>query len=264
MPSRRRLLITAGGLAVVLAGGGLYAVERLFGRLLHGRAMRSFMGIPSSDRSRAAVERVTPRLAADLAAKGLAPGAPLFVRVFKEEKELEVWLLDAKTPAAAYRLFHKYPILSLSGALGPKLAEGDCQAPEGFYSVAGRQLNPLSRFHLSFDIGYPNEYDRFHGRTGSAIMVHGGSASIGCFAMGDAAIEEIYTLAETALRGGQDAFAVHVFPFRMTDARLQAARNERWVEFWRNLKAGYDCFEGTRVPPRVTVENGRYGFTPCA
>lgn len=188
---------------------------------------------------------------------GLRYGAPVFVRVLKEEKELEMWV-EVKE-GERWKLFRKWRIAGMSGKPGPKLKEGDLQAPEGFYEVGMKQLNPMSRFHLSFNVGYPNAYDRFHGRTGSLIMVHGSNVSIGCFAMTDPVIEEIYLLVEAALKGGQEAVKVQVFPFRMTPEKMAAVEGE-WAGFWREaLWPGYERFEKTGVPPEVGVREGRYG-----
>ena len=148
-----------------------------------------------------------------LRAQGLALGAPVFLRIFKLESELEIWM----EKDGRYRLFATYPICLWSGRLGPKLAEGDHQAPEGFYAVTKEELNPNSRWHRSFSLGFPNEFDRALGRTGSFIMVHGGCQSIGCFAMTNTVVDEIWRLVTSALDGGQPAFNVQVFPFRMTE-----------------------------------------------
>jgi murein L,D-transpeptidase YafK len=146
--------------------------------------------------------------------------------------------------------------------LGPKRQLGDGQASEGFYYVRPIQLNPLSTFHLSFNLGYPNRYDRIHGRTGSALMVHGSCVSIGCYAMTDSVIEEIYTLADAAFNNGQPFFRVHLFPFRMTKGNMERHQDSAWIEFWRNLREGYDYFENTFKPPNVLVRNRRYVFEP--
>jgi murein L,D-transpeptidase YafK len=212
--------------------------------------------VPSSARSRAAIERVRPNLEAELRAKGLEFGAAIFIRVFKASQALEVWVEQADE----FVLFKTYDICTYSGDLGPKLRTGDRQSPEGFYFVPPDRLNPWSRFHLSFNLGFPNAYDRAHGRTGSYLMIHGDCVSIGCYAMTDPAIEEIYALADGALRNGQPFFRVHIFPFRMTEANLKSHRSSRWADFWRNLKKGYEWFERTRRPPDVEVENGRYVF----
>ena len=189
-----------------------------------------------------------------LKAQGLALGAPVFLRIFKLESALEIWM----EKDGRYQLFTTYPICLWSGRLGPKLAEGDRQAPEGFYSVTREELNPNSRWHRSFSLGFPNEFDRAHGRTGSFIMVHGGCQSIGCFAMTDDVVDEIWRLVTAALDAGQPAFNVQVFPFRMTEQNLAARRGNQWSGFWADLKKGYDAFERTHVPPVVSVCDGRY------
>ena len=212
--------------------------------------------VSSSRRSRKFVARVAPMLVKDLQAQSLSYGSPVFIRIFKEERELEVWLRAGDR----FQLFRTYSIAAMSGKLGPKLQEGDGQAPEGFYFVPPSHMNPKSRFHLSFNLGYPNAYDRAHGRTGSALMVHGGQASVGCFAMTDPKVEEIYALAEAALRNGQRFFRVHSFPFRMTAGNLARHPDSRWQPFWANLKEGYDFFEDSGLPPDVVVGNMRYSF----
>ena len=189
--------------------------------------------------------------------KGLRLGAPVFIRIFKLESELEVWL----EKNGRYRHFATYPICLWSGRLGPKLQEGDRQAPEGFYSVGKEQLNPNSRWHRSFNLGFPNEYDRAHGRTGTFLMVHGGCLSIGCFAMTDPVVDEIWRLVTAALDGGQPRFDVQVFPFRMTDRNLKLRSGDRWSQFWADLQRGYDAFERNRIPPQVHVCDGRYVIT---
>jgi len=209
-------------------------------------------------RSRAAVERVQPELVRDLAAKKLKFGAPIFIRIFKASKELEVWVDNGDR----FVLFRTYPICTYSGALGPKTREGDMQAPEGFYFVNAGRMNPASSYHLSFNLGYPNAFDRHHKRTGGLLMVHGHCVSIGCFAMTNARIEQIYALAEAALRGGQPFFRVHSFPFRMSDDEMQRYRRSPHLAFWQNLKTGYDYFEQHRRPPNVEVRRGYYVFEP--
>lgn len=184
------------------------------------------------------------------------PGAPLFMRIFKQENILEVWMQRGDR----YALYKKYPICFYSGGLGPKLRSGDKQSPEGFYRVYPRSMNPNSQYHLSFNLGYPNEYDRAHGRTGSLLMVHGDCVSSGCYAMTDRQIEEIYRLAEAAFKNGQPHFQVHIFPFRLTADNLQAHQQSPWYTFWANLKEGYDLFEASRQPPAVSVSARRYAF----
>jgi murein L,D-transpeptidase YafK len=212
----------------------------------------------TSDRAATALARTRPELEQALAAKGLRFGDPVFLRAFKEERLLELWLLQRETQR--YVLFRSWPIAAASGELGPKLAEGDNQVPEGCYFVTPDRLNPRSQFHLAFNIGYPNAYDQAHQRTGSSIMIHGAACSIGCLAMTNAKIEDIYTLCAAALRNGQPFFRVHIFPFRLTPERLAAAAGQPSVNFWKNLQQGYELFERDRLPPAVTVENLRYVF----
>ena len=199
-------------------------------------------------------------LSGRLTAQGLAFGAPVFVRIFKREFELELWMQRGDR----FERFAIYPICRWSGDLGPKLQEGDWQAPEGFYTVTAKALNAASRWHRAFDLGYPNAFDRAHGRTGSLLMVHGGCASVGCFAMTDPVIEELWRLITAALNGGQQRFHVHVFPFRMTPENLANPQNPRWGAFWRDLERGYAAFEATHVPPTIAVCAGRYIVAPSA
>lgn len=190
-----------------------------------------------------------------LGRKGMTAEAPIFVRIFKEESELEVW---KQREDGRFYHFKTYPICNWSGDLGPKLKQGDKQAPEGFYTVALNQLNPKSSFYLAYNLGFPNAYDRVHDRTGDFLMVHGKCKSAGCYAMTDALMEEIYAVAREALRGGQPAFHVHAFPFRMTDANMARHAKNQWLPFWKTLKQGYDAFELNRVPPAIAVCEKRY------
>jgi len=190
-----------------------------------------------------------------LGKKGMRSDQPIFVRIFKEESELEIW---KQREDGRFYHFKTYPICNWSGELGPKTREGDRQAPEGFYRVARHQMNPNSQFHLAYNLGYPNAFDRAHGRTGEFLMVHGKCKSAGCYAMTDGLIEEIYALSREAFIGGQDGFEVHAFPFRMTDENLARHRNSPHYAFWQTLKEGYDYFELARVPPAIAVCEKRY------
>lgn len=190
-----------------------------------------------------------------LAKKGMQPGSPVFVRVFKEESELEIW---KQRDDGRFYHFKTYPICTWSGEIGPKLKEGDRQAPEGFYHITPALMNPNSKFYLSFNLGFPNSYDRAWGRTGSSVMVHGKCRSAGCYAMTDAMMEEIYGLTREALKAGQESFQVQALPFRMSDARMTEMKKHKWYSFWRTLKQGYDYFEKHRLPPGVVVCERRY------
>ena len=190
--------------------------------------------------------------------KGMEEDAPIVLRIFKEDGELEVWKKKAET--SRYALLKKYDICKWSGKLGPKFKEGDRQAPEGFYTIAPAQMNPKSSYHLSFNIGFPNAYDRANERSGSHLMVHGACSSAGCYSMTDEQIQEIYTLARQAFQGGQRAFQVQAYPFRMTPANMARHRNDPNMEFWQMLKEGHDHFQVTGQPPKVDVCAKRYVF----
>jgi murein L,D-transpeptidase YafK len=190
-----------------------------------------------------------------LGKKGMDPQAPIFVRIFKEESELEIWKL--KSDGRFYH-FKTYPICNWSGEIGPKLKVGDRQAPEGFYSVSREQMNPDSKYHLAMNLGYPNAYDKAHGRTGEFLMIHGKCKSAGCYAMTDALMEEIYAIARDSFLGGNDTFEVHAFPFRMTEANMASRLNHPAYPFWSTLKEGYDYFELTRQLPAVAVCDRHY------
>ncbi len=193
-----------------------------------------------------------------LAEKGFKRGDPVYVRIFKADLEAELWIKKA----GRFELFAAYPICAWSGRLGPKLAEGDGQAPEGFYTVDKGQLNPNSHYHRAFNLGYPNLFDRAHNRTGALLMVHGGCASIGCYAMTDAGIDELWQIVTAALDAGQERAGFHVFPFRMTEERMAAFAWHPNAEFWRDLKPAYDLFEESRIPPQVSVCDKRYAVQP--
>jgi len=212
---------------------------------------------PSSQRSIKAINSVKNSLKQQLILKGLTYGSPVFIRIFKESNELEVWIENTDKK---YSLFKNYKICIFSGNLGPKIKQGDWQSPEGFYFVTPNQLNPWSSYHLSFNLGYPNRYDRAYKRTGSALMVHGNCVSIGCYAMTDKYIDEIYALVNAALANGQPFFRVHAFPFKLDATRLAKEKDNQWYSFWQNLKEGYDYFEEKGIPPNVEVKNKMYVF----
>jgi len=195
-----------------------------------------------------------------LAAAGVSLGAPVIIRIFKAESELEVWV----GKDGAFVPFATYPICYWSGALGPKLREGDRQSPEGFYTITAGQLHFGDRWRRALDIGYPNVFDQRNGRDGSAILIHGGCDSVGCYAMTEAVKSELFELVSAALQAGQHHVPVAIFPFRMTEDNLVRYGDVRWNAFWRDLKEGYDAFERTHRPPRVTVCERRYHITDAA
>jgi murein L,D-transpeptidase YafK len=188
----------------------------------------------------------------------------VFIRVFKEEEELELWIKNSKN---TYTLFKTYPICSASGRLGPKRKIGDNQVPEGFYHID--RFNPQSNFYLSLGLNYPNASDKILSdkkNPGGDIFIHGNCVSIGCMAMTDDKIKEIYLITVEAKNAGQAIIPVNIFPFRMTEKNMFNARaaygeNKFLIEFWENLKMGFDYFEKMKKLPTVSVNNnGKYVF----
>lgn len=209
------------------------------------------------DHSSRHLSPIPPATLSLMAAKGMTKADPIVIRSFKKEAEMEVWKRGSD---GKYALLKTFPICRWSGQLGPKVKEGDRQAPEGFYAITPAQMNPNSSFYLSFDTGFPNAYDRAHGRTGSYLMVHGSCSSRGCFAMTDEAIAEVYALGREAFAGGQRTFQFQSYPFRMTPQNLAQHRFDPHMPFWRNIKEGSDYFETVREEPKVGVCGKRYVF----
>jgi murein L,D-transpeptidase YafK len=189
--------------------------------------------------------------------KGVSPQAPMLIRAYKKEAEFEVWKMRSD---GTYELLKTFPICRWSGQLGPKTHEGDRQSPEGFYAVTPAMMNPNSSYYLSFNVGYPNAYDRAHGATGGAVMVHGVCASAGCFSMTDAQIADIYALARESFAGGQHAIQIQAYPFHLNAQNLAKFRLDPNMPFWKELKKGHDHFEATRTDVDVGVCGGHYVF----
>ncbi|MCK1385895.1 murein L,D-transpeptidase [Bradyrhizobium sp. 21] len=200
---------------------------------------------------------VPPKLLAAMVEKDMDLQSPILVRLFKQEAELEVW---KQARNGQFVLLKTYPICRWSGDLGPKVREGDRQAPEGFYSINPGQMNPQSAYYLSFNTGYPNAFDKALGRSGSQLMVHGDCSSRGCYAMTDEQIAEIYSLGRESFFGGQKAFQLQAYPFKMTPVNMAKHRNNPNMPFWKMIKEGYDHFEVTRQEPKVDFCEKKYVF----
>lgn len=244
----RNLLTSIGGkVALVCMSVGLLSACQDDNSL---RSARAYQPIPESVLSR--MDEI-----------GANKYSPVLIRTFKKESELEVWKMKAD---GTYAHLKTYPMCRWSGQLGPKRREGDRQVPEGFYSIKPKHMNPNSAYYLSFNIGYPNAYDRAHGRSGSLIMVHGACSSRGCFSMSDKQIAEIYAVVREAFSGGQKAIQLQSLPFRMTTKNLAKHRLDKNIQFWKRLKVGADNFEITKREPSVLVCNRNYEFnaTPVA
>ncbi|MBY0560776.1 MAG: murein L,D-transpeptidase [Hyphomicrobium sp.] len=203
-----------------------------------------------------AAEKPLPSaIEAALIMKEIVPEAPVYIRVFKEESELEVW---KARPNGRYALVKTFPVCNWGGTLGPKRVMGDSMSPEGFYRVTPEGLKPDSKYHLAFNIGYPNALDRALGRTGAYIMVHGDCRSVGCFAMSDKYIEEIYAFVRDALNAGEPSIPIHVFPFRMTAENMKRHSENEARATWKPLREAFDDFARTREPPKIGMCGKRY------
>jgi murein L,D-transpeptidase YafK len=244
----------------------------LFALFLVGLGVAYFAApLPTREVIRSEVARRVPALRSTLSAprqpiedrlraKGFALGQPVLLRVFKEESVLEVWLKNGET----YALFDTYDICKWSGDLGPKLLEGDGQSPEGFYFASVKQLLPTSRYHRAINTGFPNAFDAGLGRTGSVLMVHGSCVSIGCYAMTDPGIDDIYKIVEASLNANNSPIAMHLLPFRMSSENLSRHHKNRWIDFWKNLAEGDAIFTRNKLPPEVFACGGKYVFGTAA
>lgn len=192
---------------------------------------------------------------------GMQKQAPIALRIFKEEGTLEVWKANT---ANRFQLLKTYKICAWSGKLGPKVKEGDRQAPEGFYPLFPHQMNPNSNYYLAINTGYPNAFDKANGRQGTHLMIHGACSSSGCYSMTDEQMIEIFALARDSFKGGQESVQLQAFPFRMTAENMARHRNNPNIEFWKMLKVGYDQFEITKRPPEVNVCEKKYVFNQQA
>jgi murein L,D-transpeptidase YafK len=204
-----------------------------------------------------AMKALSPQMLALLDQKRMPKESPILIRIFKEESELEVWKQDT---GGRFELLKVYPICRWSGDLGPKVNEGDRQAPEGFYTITPGLMNPNSNYYLAINTGFPNAYDRANDRHGGFLMIHGDCSSRGCYAMTDEQIGEIYSLARESFLGGQPSFQIQAYPFRMTPANLARHRTSPHLAFWKMLKVGNDHFEATHLEPKVDVCDKHYVF----
>ncbi|MBV8850084.1 MAG: hypothetical protein JOZ16_10935 [Methylobacteriaceae bacterium] len=227
--------------AVIGAGAGLLA------------ACQESPGLGSAR----AFQPIPPQTLALMSEKGTSKDAPMLIRTYKKEAEFEIW---KKRTDGRYALLKTYPMCRWSGQLGPKVKEGDRQVPEGFYAITPGQMNPNSAYYLSFNVGYPNAYDRAHGATGGAIMVHGACSSAGCFSMTDQQIAEIYAIARESFAGGQREIQMQSYPFHMNAENFAKHRADPNIAFWKQLKEGADNFEVTKAEPRVGVCGRHYVF----
>ncbi|MFD0764052.1 L,D-transpeptidase family protein [Mucilaginibacter lutimaris] len=212
--------------------------------------------LPDSKRASDARLANWPSLQKELSTQKFDSRYRIYIRIIKQLNLMEVWAKKGKT----YEIFKRYNICYYSGGLGTKISDGDGKSPEGFYTIGPKQLNPVSSYHLSINIGYPNKLERLKGYTGDAIMIHGSCASIGCYAMTNPTIEEIYTLVYKALEAGQNSINLDIFPFRMTDGHMKEFERSPNIAFWKTMKPGYDLFEKNHIPAVANVIDKQYAF----
>ena len=230
--TRRRILVVA-IVALVIAGAVSYGLFLRFGPRPRTVAdVLAQYGAPARS-----------RLAPYLKRAGVAyPPKRVSILVFKQEKRLAVWVADAK---GSWRYLRDYPVLAASGGIGPKLREGDYQVPEGLYAIEG--LNPASSYHLSMRVGYPNAFDRQNAarehrtRLGGDIMIHGKNVSIGCIAIGDRGIEELFTLvAETGI--ARTRVIIAPLDLRVASAPVAQSTPLWIVQLWQSVAAALAQF----------------------
>lgn len=200
---------------------------------------------------------LSPSILAEMDKKNMDRNAPIMIRILKEEGKLEVWKAKRDN---RFEVIASYDICAWSGKLGPKVKEGDRQAPEGFYNLSPGHMNPYSNYYLSINTGFPNRYDQANGRNGTNLMIHGACSSSGCYSMTDAQMLEIYGFARDAFKGGQKAIQLQALPFRMTAENMARHHKSENYEFWKMLKVGYDNFEITKRPPEVNFCEKKYVF----
>jgi murein L,D-transpeptidase YafK len=201
--------------------------------------------------------QLSGKIVQKMQAMSMAKDSPIMLRIFKEEGVLEVWKANASN---RYEMLRQYKICAWSGKLGPKVKEGDRQAPEGFYPISPGQMNPNSSYYLAINTGFPNRFDQANGRFGTNLMIHGACSSSGCYSMTDEQMQEIFALSRDAYKGGQQAIQLQALPFRMTAENMARHKNSPNIDFWNMLKPGYDQFEITKRPPEVNICEKKYVF----
>jgi len=192
------------------------------------------------------------------------PAKYIYVRSFKYDSELEVWVKN--TQEEEYKLFKTYKVCALAGTLGPKRIEGDYQVPEGFYYI--NEFKPNSNYHLSLGLNYPNAADRIladSSQPGGDIYIHGSCVTTGCIPITNPQIEELYIITSHARGMGEDFIPVHIYPVRFTNPKSMAYLDKVMKDdpelksFEKSIKQVYDYFEVTRQLPIVGVNTkGEY------
>src|ERR1700712_4428349 len=194
------------------------------------------------------------------------PAKYVYIRSFKYDSQLEVWVKQEKNDQ--YKLFKTYKICALAGTLGPKRMQGDYQVPEGFYYI--NEFNPRSNYHLSLGLNYPNVSDKMLSdslQPGGDIYIHGSCVTTGCIPITDTQIEELYILATQAKNQGQDFIPVHIFPvvfkaYRSNDYLTKYEKDfPEYKKMADKLKMVYYYFEKHHKLPVIMIDDkGEYVF----
>ncbi len=217
------------------------------------------------ERVKAAYQEKWEELKTEMQKQGInSLGFETYIQIFKKDKIAEVWIRSKEKNE--FKLFKTYAICSSSGVLGPKRKQGDMQVPEGFYHIS--VFNPYSSYHLSLGVNYPNASDKIigSGNLGGDIMIHGSCVTIGCVPLTDNFIKEVYILAVEGRNNGQQNVPVSIFPAKLDGKGMEIlaekySKNTNLVEFWKNLKMGYDYFDKNKKLPKVSVDkSGTYIF----
>ncbi|MBM3411978.1 MAG: hypothetical protein FJY19_01140 [Bacteroidetes bacterium] len=219
----------------------------------------------SFPRPQEAMQRKLDTLKKQFVAKKLKwPVAQIYIRSFKYDSHLEVWV--KQTNESVFSLFKTYPVCALGGSLGPKRVQGDYQVPEGFYYI--NEFNPFSNYYLSLGLNYPNASDRMlsdSSKPGGDIYIHGSCVTVGCIPITDQQIDELYILATFARDAGQDFIPVHIFPCRFDVPKSKAYLDELTKDdpvlfrFSEKLADAYFYFEKNKKLPIVMIaEDGQY------
>ncbi len=206
------------------------------------------------------LKRKEDTLAKQFAAKNLQwPASNIYIRSFKYDSQLEVWVRNDRTEP--YKLFKTYKVCAMAGTLGPKRMEGDYQVPEGFYYI--NEFNPKSSYHLSLGLNYPNASDQLLSdsiQPGGDIYIHGSCVTTGCIPITDSQVEELYILAANAKNSGQDFIPVHIFPIQFKNEKSEVYLENylknfpEYFDLANTLKGVYYYFEKNHKVPVIMVD----------
>lgn len=202
-------------------------------------------------------------LEAELKAKKIDPAQlEVFIRIFKQEKELELWVKNKSD--AKYIFLKKIDICASSGVLGPKRKEGDLQVPEGIYTISA--YNPNSSYYLALQVSYPNKSDlilKTGQRAGGEIMIHGNCVTIGCVPLQDDPVKDVYILCVEA-KNNKNTPRCEIYPCRFTEENMKSLRanySQEKNEFWNGIRPAYSYFEKNKTPISYTINQmGAYVY----